>query len=216
MSTPDSYQIRQCTEQSCQLRFPVTPAEYGFPHCPVCGGETEIVYHSAWPQRPKPSTPKPGPHIELLLDNLRSVHNVSSIFRTADGVGVQHVHLCGITPTPEHPRLVKTALGAEGTVAWIHHRNALHAVEELLNRDIRLWGLERTTDAIPLPALPRINTKETIVLIVGNEMTGIDPEIQALCEQLVAIPMEGTKRSLNVAVALGIALYWIRYNFTFW
>ena len=83
-----------------------------------------------------------GPEVEALLDNIRSVFNVGNILRSADGVGIRHVHLCGITPTPSNPKLAKTSLGAEHTVAWSYHRDGLAAAISLKEKGLRLWALE--------------------------------------------------------------------------
>lgn len=146
-------------------------------------------------------------HLEALLDNLRSAWNVGSIFRIADGAGVKHLHLCGTTPPGDHPRVPKTALGAEKTIGWRYHPNGLSVARELQRAGYRLWALETSTGAESLFDLLPINGQSRLVLVVGNERAGIDPEILALCERCVALPMLGIKESLNVAVAFGIAAY---------
>jgi len=148
--------------------------------------------------------------LQALLDNVRSTFNVGSIFRSADGAGLQHLYLCGITPTPDHPKLAKTALGAESNVPWSQHRNALDLAAMLQAQGYQLWALETTATALPLQAAPPLPAKG-VVLVVGNEVTGVDPALLARCTQVVALPMDGQKRSLNVAVAFGIASYTLRF-----
>lgn len=143
--------------------------------------------------------------LEALLDNIRSVWNVGAIFRTADGLGVQKLHLCGITPTPENPSVGKTALGADKTIPWTYSRNALAVAEKLKEEGVRLWALEQDVRAVPVSESWSA-TDERIVLIVGNEVTGVDPSLLDLCERIVYIPMQGQKRSLNVEVAFGVAV----------
>ena len=155
--------------------------------------------------------------MEALLDNVRSAWNVGAIFRTADAFGVRRLHLCGITPTPENPAVAKTALGADKTVPWTTSKNALTTIRELKAAGTRLWALEqderavRTTDFLA-PKEPGQAGKQMkadlgpIVLIVGNEITGVDPALLDLCDQIVYIPMRGQKRSLNVEVAFGICV----------
>lgn len=144
---------------------------------------------------------------ETLLDNIRSGWNVGAMFRTADGLGGGRMHLCGITPSPEHPQVAKTALGAEKTLPWVYASNAVEQCRALQQRGYAIWVLEDCPDAeviFDLRGQGLVN--ERCVLVVGNEVTGVDPAILALCDRALAIPMLGVKRSLNVAVAYGIAL----------
>jgi tRNA G18 (ribose-2'-O)-methylase SpoU len=147
------------------------------------------------------------PIIVALLDNIRSIWNVGAMFRIADGCGISHLHLCGMTATPEHPRVVKTALGAEESVPWSYHRNGVEAARDMLAAGCRLWALESSAGALPLTRAPALLSERPTALVVGNEKAGIDPGILALCEQAYYIPMVGRKGSLNVAVAFGIAAY---------
>jgi tRNA G18 (ribose-2'-O)-methylase SpoU len=152
-----------------------------------------------------------GPVVEALLDNVRSTFNVGAMFRTADGAGVAHLHLGGVTPTPEHPRVGKTALGAEHAVPWTWHPNALEAAQAGQARGLRLWALEVGPGAVALPDVRTVITAEPVLLVVGGEVSGVDPAILALCEYTLWIPMQGFKRTLNVAIAFGIAVYGLRY-----
>jgi tRNA G18 (ribose-2'-O)-methylase SpoU len=198
------YQIRQCTNESCRLRFPTPPDALPGERCPFCRGKTVVVAANNAPSEPTAIDAPPNRlPIEALLDNVRSLFNVGSIFRSADGAGFQRLHLCGITPTPENPKLAKTALGAEQSVAWQHHRNGVDAIERLHNQGLVRWALEEHPRAeslmtVTLPQAP-------LVLVVGSEVTGVDPGILAQCDKIVAIPMYGVKRSLNVATAFGVA-----------
>jgi tRNA G18 (ribose-2'-O)-methylase SpoU len=151
--------------------------------------------------------------IEGFLDNVRSGYNVGSIFRTADGAGLRHLHLAGITPTPVHSKVRKTALGAESSIEWTYHRNSLAAVNQLKANGYRIWALEGGPMSSPLfgPA----DTKqqiEPILLIVGNELAGIDPGLLSICDRILYIPMLGGKTSLNVVVAFGIAVYQLTFG----
>ncbi|MCP4140502.1 MAG: RNA methyltransferase [Chloroflexi bacterium] len=147
----------------------------------------------------------------IFLDNLRSLYNVGSIFRTAEAVGISHVHLCGMTPTPDNPRLAKTAIGAEKIIAWDYHKNGLIAAKKLRDDGFSLWAIEGGAEATPLFETDISQDRQKIVLIIGNELAGVDPEILSLCERVLYIPMEGNKESLNVTVAFGIAAYFLRY-----
>ena len=154
------------------------------------------------------------PRFELvaLLDNIRSIHNVGSMFRTAEGACVRCLHLAGITATPEHPRLAKAALGAQSTVDWRFHPNAVDAATALKSGGYELLALERHTESTyTFPGDDRPG-KHKLVLVVGNEKAGIDPAVLALCDRSLALPMLGQKSSLNAAVAFGIAVYYLQFG----
>ncbi len=145
--------------------------------------------------------------VEALLDNLRSLYNVGSIFRTADAAGIAHLHLCGITPTPANRRLSKTALGAEKTVSWSYHPDAVQRAAALAAGGCRLWALEEGAGATPLGRQPPPAGGDRVALVVGSEVAGVDPGVLELCERVLVIPMRGAKGSLNVATVFGIAAY---------
>ena len=159
---------------------------------------------------PKPDAISNDRVIQLraLLDNIRSAWNVGSIFRTADGLGIRKLYLCGITPTPQNDSVRKTSLGAEETVAWEYSRNALETAIDLKNKGFALIALEQDEHAKTLSEFrtSEIDSQKS-VLIVGNEVTGVDPELLNICDQIIHIPMHGRKHSLNVEVAFGIAAY---------
>ena len=199
-----SFEIRVCENPACGLRYPLVMGHPFGERCPRCLGGTAVALRRELSAEPIAS---PGPqtaNLEGLLDNLRSAWNVGAIFRTADGLGVQKLHLCGITPTPENPAVAKTALGADQSIPWTYAPNAVIAAENLVSSGAHLWALEQDQRAIPL-ADAKITGNQQIVLIVGNEVTGVDPALLDLCEQVVYIPMQGKKRSLNVEVAFGVA-----------
>ncbi len=153
----------------------------------------------------------PGVAVEVLVDNVRSLRNVGSMFRTADGAGISVLHLGGFTPTPEHPKLAKTSLGAERSVAWTYARDGLARAHELRTRGCQLWAIEGGPRSRPVYELAPPRGRDTLVLVVGHEVSGIDPRIMELCEQVVRVPMLGIKGSLNVSVAFGIVAYHLRF-----
>ncbi len=214
---PSFYQIRQCKNLDCGLRYPLTEGHPFGERCPLCLGSTQVELKRPLSQEPFPAALLPSPfqgegpgvRVEALLDNVRSAWNVGAIFRTADAFGVRRLHLCGITPTPENAAVAKTALGAHKTIPWTTSKNVLTTARELKATGARLWALEQDERAVPisdlrLPDLPTPNLP--IILIVGNEITGVDPALLDLCDQIVYIPMRGQKRSLNVEVAFGICV----------
>lgn len=203
------YAICQCSNPACRLRYPAPVHEAAAQRCPACGAPVTVVHRLA--QRDEPpgallrAQNAPGAPVRLaaLLDNVRSIFNVGSIFRSADGAGFDQIYLCGVTPTPANRKLAKTALGAEQTVRWRSHPNSIDLAQELLAAGHCLWALEENADAIPLFAAPP--PPPGLVLVAGSEVTGIDPDLLCLCERTLAIPMRGAKRSLNVATAFGAA-----------
>ena len=205
------FEIRTCPR--CGLRFTVQLGDPRAEKCPLCRAPTQVI-DSAYPQAEVgPLTGgRTGPALEVLLDNIRSAWNVGSMLRTADGCGVRKVHLCGVSSRPDNPKVWKTSLGAENSLAWEFHPDGVEAAHALLERDLRLWALEGGPRAESLFQSPPPAAGEAIALVVGNELSGVDPGILALCERVVCLPMQGIKGSLNVAVAFGIAAYYMRYG----
>jgi tRNA G18 (ribose-2'-O)-methylase SpoU len=207
------YEIRQCEAAACQFRFPLAAGDPAGRRCPHCGEPTTLA---AKPQITKTPFPQFAPrftHLELLLDNIRSLYNVGAIMRTADGAGVKHLHLGGITAPPTHPKLAKTALGAESALLWTQHRNGVQAARKLKGAGHEIWVLEEGETAVNLFTTPLPDkANQPILLVIGNEKVGVDPEIQQLADCTVALPMSGVKNSLNVAVAFGIAIYQIQFG----
>ena len=209
------YQARKCTADRCGLRFPVDEGSELGRQCPRCGAPTEPVdtpYKTFPAARGEPAAVT----LEILLDNVRSLTNVGSIFRTSDGVGVSHVHLGGITPTPDHPKLAKTALGAERALGWTHHPDACAAAGLLAADGRRLWAIEAgdaSRSVFGGEVRSALDTSDApIVLVLGHEVSGIDPRIAALCERTLHVPMQGSKGSLNVGVAFGVVAYTLRHG----
>ena len=205
--------MHECQRPGCGFRFPAITGEPASERCPKCGYPSKPVeLDLATRIVPQSSSAPPGPELEVLLDNIRSTFNVGAMFRTADGAGVRCLHLSGITPTPENPRTAKTALGAEFKVPWSYSPNGLSAAEAMKASGLSLWALEGGADSLSLfDALPA-PTDTPLGLVVGNEVSGVDPAILALCDRTVHLPMQGYKRSLNVSIAFGIAVYLIRFS----
>ena len=205
---PGLFAFYECRQPDCRLRFPGEVQRVQT--CPRCRRPVDRV---GQPVRAATNGNSNGrssfPTIHLLLDNIRSLHNVGSIFRTADGAGVAHLYLCGITPTPDNPRLAKTALGAQNSVGWSYHANGVETAVSLQQSGHCLWAVESMPDSRSLFATPQLPTNRPLVLLVGNEKAGVDPGLLALSEQIVHLPMQGHKQSLNVAVVAGTAVYYL-------
>lgn len=146
----------------------------------------------------------------VVLNNIRSLHNVGSIFRTADGVGIEKIWLCGITGFPPQGEIAKTALGAQDHVPWEYRKDVLSLLKELKKEGYQIVLLEQMQGAQPHDAF---KPKSPLCLVLGNEINGISSELISLCDTAVEIKMHGIKNSLNVAVAFGIAAYQIRAHF---
>lgn len=144
--------------------------------------------------------------LTLLLDDVRSMHNVGAIFRTADAFRIERIILCGITATPPATLIHKTALGAEDSVPWTYEKDSLSAVETLKESGNQIWVLEQTTGSTP-PEHSPLMINESVVLVVGNEVFGVRNEIVDVADRCIEIPQYGTKHSLNVSVSCGIVLY---------
>jgi 23S rRNA (guanosine2251-2'-O)-methyltransferase len=142
----------------------------------------------------------------VVLDNIRSLHNVGSVFRSADAFCVDKLWLCGYTPQPPNREIRKTAIGAEETVAWEYAADAVALAKQLKADGWKLVVVEQTDASVSLPDFHAANGAR-IALVLGNEVDGVQAGIVDLCDAAVEIPQFGTKHSLNVSVAAGIVLY---------
>ena len=142
----------------------------------------------------------------LILDNIRSLNNIGSVFRTADAFLIEKIYLCGITATHPHKDIHKTALGATENVAWEYVENTLDVVQKLQNEKVSVWAIEQTEKAVLLDVFqPKKNTKHAFIL--GNEVRGVAQEVVNACGQALEIPQFGTKHSLNISVATGVVVW---------
>ncbi|NMB92149.1 MAG: RNA methyltransferase [Parcubacteria group bacterium] len=148
----------------------------------------------------------------VLLHNIRSTYNVGAIFRTADAIGVSKIYLCGITPAPPHPKISKTALGAEKSVPYEKIGQTWRLMKKLKENNYQIIALEQTKKAHNIFQFKNIKARK-IALILGPEVKGLSSRILKYCNLYLEIPMYGKKESLNVAVAFGIAVYILRH---FW
>jgi len=142
----------------------------------------------------------------VVLDNVRSLHNVGSVFRTADAFLVDTVYLCGITSTPPHAEIHKTALGAENTVTWKYYDETLDAVNDLKSKGYIVYAIEQAQGSTLLPVLELINSNKYAV-VFGNEVKGVQQTVVDCSDGCIEIPQYGTKHSLNVSVTAGIIIY---------
>jgi 23S rRNA (guanosine2251-2'-O)-methyltransferase len=142
--------------------------------------------------------------ITIVLDNVRSLHNVGSVFRTSDAFCLEAVYLCGITACPPHREIQKTALGATDTVKWEYAKTTLEAVEKL-KASHQIVAVEQIDSSISLEEFEI--TEKPIALIFGNEVKGVDGAVLPLCDAAIEIPQFGTKHSLNISVSVGVVVW---------
>ncbi|HSC52113.1 MAG TPA: RNA methyltransferase [Phnomibacter sp.] len=142
----------------------------------------------------------------VVLDNVRSMHNVGSVFRTADAFLIERMLLCGYTPQPPHRDIHKTALGATETVSWQYFASTEEAVQALKQEGYTVVAIEQTTNSTSLPAFTW-NAQQPLAVVLGNEVDGVSDEVLPLCDGSIEIPQLGMKHSLNISVAAGIVLY---------
>jgi len=143
--------------------------------------------------------------IIVVLDNIRSMHNVGSVFRTADAFLLQGIYLCGYTPRPPHRDITKTALGATETVVWKYFDTTKAAVLELKDEGYEIWSVEQVEKSVPLNKFDASNKK--LAIVFGNEVSGVENEILQQSDGFIEIPQMGMKHSLNISVAAGIVLW---------
>ncbi len=160
--------------------------------------------------------------ILLIVDNIRSAHNVGALLRTADGIGVNDVVLCGITPYPAmeddtrlphiakkvHHRIQKTSLGAEQSQPWKYSPQTTQAIHEASTEGYAVVALEQNQNSIPLT---KYACNEKIAIVIGNEVDGVSPEVLEACDSIIEIPMLGKKESFNVVEAATMALFYFRH-----
>ncbi len=146
--------------------------------------------------------------IRVLLDDVRSRHNVGSIFRTCDAFGIEGLVLCGFTPQPPHREIEKTALGATLSVPWSLAADTLAAVLALKEQGYRILAVEQTLSAVSLEQVSH-PPGTPVALVFGNELNGVSEAVVAACDGCLVIPQRGSKHSLNVSVCAGIVLWWL-------
>jgi 23S rRNA (guanosine2251-2'-O)-methyltransferase len=144
--------------------------------------------------------------VVLVLENIRSMHNVGSVFRTADAFLADSIYLCGFTPKPPHRDIHKTALGATETVKWKYESSALEVAKTFKKEGYQIVGVEQVEGSIPLQQF-KLAKGGKLVLIFGNEVEGVSEEVLLICDTCIEIPQFGMKHSLNVSVAAGMVLW---------
>jgi 23S rRNA (guanosine2251-2'-O)-methyltransferase len=142
----------------------------------------------------------------LVLDNVRSLNNIGSVFRTADAFRLEGIYLCGITATPPHREIHKTALGATESVYWEYREETTDAIAELKEKGYQIYSVEQTDGSVLLDQV-QISGKRKYALVFGHEIRGVDQQVVDMSDQCIEIPQYGTKHSLNISVAAGIVIW---------
>ena len=148
----------------------------------------------------------------VVLDDVRSLHNVGSVFRSGDAFRVEAVYLCGITATPPHPEIHKTALGGEDSVAWRYFPTAIEAIESLHNDGFFVYSIEQVEGSTKLQNL-QLDTDKRYAVVLGNEVKGVHQEVVDMSDGCLEIPQFGTKHSLNVSVTAGMVIWEVAKKF---
>ena len=200
-------EIWLCQSPTCGLRFPARQGEPRAASCPLCEAQTQLLEVFERPPAEQEAVAEDHNSLMIVLDNIRSANNVGSMIRTADAVQAS-VALCGFTATPENPKVKKTSLGAHDNLEWSCHRNGLDFVTSLQADGWSVWAVESTPQSLPLGELGVPPGR--LALVVGNEVSGVDPGILRIADAQVHLPMGGSKTSLNVAVAMGAMAYAVR------
>lgn len=152
--------------------------------------------------------------VVVLCDNIRSMHNVGSIFRTADAFSIEKIYLCGITARPPHKEIRKTALGSTESVVWEYHRNATEILKDLIAQDYTPIAIEQVDKSVSLESYA-VDSNKKYIIILGNEVEGVQQELIDMCEIALEIPQSGTKHSLNVSVCSGIVMWKFYQNYIY-
>ena len=147
----------------------------------------------------------------VVLDNIRSLNNIGSIFRTCDAFLVSKIYLCGITAKPPNRKINKTALGSTDSVEWDYFKSTIKLIEKLKSEGVKIWSIEQVERAQKLNYIEKIDSKLKHAIVFGNEIKGVDQKIIDISENTIEIDQYGTKHSLNVSVAAGIVI-WKFYN----
>ena len=142
----------------------------------------------------------------VVLDNIRSLNNVGSVFRTSDAVRIKHIYLCGITATPPHKDIQKTALGSTESVSWSYAENTIDVVKELQQKNVQILAIEQAENATMLDHFSPKN-ENTYAVVFGHEVKGVSQEVVNQSDGVIEIPQFGTKHSLNIAVSCGVVLW---------
>jgi tRNA G18 (ribose-2'-O)-methylase SpoU len=144
--------------------------------------------------------------VVVVLDNIRSMHNVGSVFRTSDAFLIKEIVLCGLTPCPPHRDIQKSALGATESVAWSYEKETTDAIDKLKQQDYKILAIEQVHNSISLSDFSKAEGAK-VAFVFGNEVHGVSDEVLSRCDSCIEIPQQGSKHSFNISVSVGIVLW---------
>lgn len=142
----------------------------------------------------------------VVLDNIRSLNNIGSVFRTSDAFLIEAIYLCGITATPPNPEIHKTALGAEDSVNWKYFSDTLDAIADLKKKNYHVFSIEQVENSTMLDQV-ELDRSQKYAVVLGNEVKGVQQEVVDICDGCIEIPQYGTKHSLNISISAGIVIW---------
>lgn len=199
--------VVKCQNEACGMRFPAPVDHPPSKGCPLCDAPTVQV--DIYPSAPALHAEPAGTgSIVAVLDNIRSALNVGTMLRSADGSALDHMYLGGLTAAADNPKVAKTALGAETSVATTSWLDTVDCVASLRRRGYHICAIELTGSSVPLTSIGSVPLR--LAFVVGNEKAGVDPAILRRADSVAHLVMRGTKSTLNVGVAFGIAAHWFR------
>ena len=200
--------VLKCSNSSCGMRYPSPADDPRRDHCPLCEAPVAQVGTFRSPP-PLPANRRvDGSVLVGVLDNIRSALNVGAMMRSADGAGLDHLYLGGLTASADNPKVVKTALGAERSVASTSCLDLTECLAHLKQQEFDVWAIDCTNRSQSLQSA--LHRPPRLAFVVGNERAGVDPAILELADEHVHLDMYGAKTTLNVGVTFGVVAYWLR------
>ncbi|NMC45728.1 MAG: RNA methyltransferase [Chloroflexi bacterium] len=199
--------ILQCPNQACDFRYPAGEDEYSI-YCPVCGEKMRIMEYDIDNDYAQ-FTKNKSLRLECAVDNVRSSYNIGAMLRSANALALDHLYLCGYSPTPQQSKVRKTSLGAETSLDWSHQPNILTLIQQKKTDGYLILAIEATSNASSLIDYRLPGGTSSVMMVVGNELFGVDPAVRAISDAVLQIPIFGEKKSLNVANSFSIAAFYL-------
>lgn len=200
--------VLKCSGADCGMRYPSPVDDPRRDNCPLCEAPVSQVGEFKSPPLPMAAYDGDGSQLVGVLDNIRSALNVGTMMRSADGAALDHLYLGGLTAPADNPKITKTALGAERTVASTSYPDLTECLQDLREKDFAIWAVDYTSRSVVLQSIKARPPR--LAFVVGNERAGVDPAILDQADQHVHLDMLGAKTTLNVGVTFGTIAYWLR------
>ena len=208
MTDQGDHVVLKCSGSGCGMRYPSPADDPRRDACPLCESPVHELGAFSEPPLVVPPLVSDGSQIVGVLDNIRSAQNVGTMFRSADGAGLDHLYLAGLTAGADNPKVIKTSLGAEATVPATSYKDITECLAALRTDGFEVWAVDYTARSVPLQDIE--HRPERLAFVVGNERAGVDPLVLEEANEHVHLDMYGTKTTLNVGVTFGVIAYWLR------